>query len=574
MQSTNGHSPRRAILYARVSTEEQARSGYSLAQQLEVLREHTHREGYEVPEEVTDPGQSGASLARPGMDRVRDLVAAGGISVVLAQERDRFSRVPAYHYLLKQEFEEYGCKLQALNDRGDDTPEGQLTDDILDTLAKFERAKTAERTRRGKLRKAREGKVIAGSQPDYGFKYNAARDGYEVDEEAMSLVRRIFRMVAVDGLHINTIRGTFEREGLAPPKAGRYWNRGFIRNRILDDVYKPHTFEDIRELVTPEVASKLDPKKSYGVWWFNQRRVTRKQVSEPGPNGRRYKQQDKWELKPKDEWIAVPVPDAGIPREQVEAAREAIKDNKLASSAARRFWELSGGIFCCGCCGRRMTPNSTLAPRMKTRRFYYRCPTRQQYGKEACPQRKNYRADEVEPIVWKFVSSLLKDPKGIQEGLDAMIEEEREGLRDDPERETKTWLDKLAEAERKRSAFQDMAAEGLITFDELRAKLAELAETRQTAQKKLEALRHRQERIEELQRDRDALLESYAGVVSEELDDLTPEERHRIYQMLRLRVVAHADETFEVSGAFRSSLELCNLEPASACWYRRCTSWG
>ena len=79
MQSTNGHGPKRAVLYARVSTEEHTRSGYSLAQQLEALRAHTVREGYEVLEEVTDPGQSGASLERPGMDRVRGLVAAGGV---------------------------------------------------------------------------------------------------------------------------------------------------------------------------------------------------------------------------------------------------------------------------------------------------------------------------------------------------------------------------------------------------------------------------------------------------------------------------------------------------------------
>jgi predicted site-specific integrase-resolvase len=68
-------SPKRAILYARVSTDEQARSGYSLAQQLEALREYAAHERYEVPEEVEDPGQSGASLERPGMDHVRDLVA-------------------------------------------------------------------------------------------------------------------------------------------------------------------------------------------------------------------------------------------------------------------------------------------------------------------------------------------------------------------------------------------------------------------------------------------------------------------------------------------------------------------
>jgi site-specific DNA recombinase len=74
MPSTNGHDLKRTILYARVSTNEQARSGYSLAQQMEALREHAAREGYEVLKEVSDPGQSRASLERPGMDRVRDLV--------------------------------------------------------------------------------------------------------------------------------------------------------------------------------------------------------------------------------------------------------------------------------------------------------------------------------------------------------------------------------------------------------------------------------------------------------------------------------------------------------------------
>jgi site-specific DNA recombinase len=160
MPSTNGHGPKRAILYARVSTDEQARSGYSLAQQIEALREYASREGYEVLEEVEDPGQSGASLERPGMDRVRDLVATGSVSVVLAQDRDRFAREPAYHYLLRREFEQQGTKIRALNDRGDESLEGELTDGILDQLAKYERGKITERSRRGKLRKAREGKIV------------------------------------------------------------------------------------------------------------------------------------------------------------------------------------------------------------------------------------------------------------------------------------------------------------------------------------------------------------------------------------------------------------------------------
>jgi hypothetical protein len=69
--STNGHGPRRAILYARVSTDEQARSGYSLAQQIEALRDYAAREGYEVYRGGIGPRPERASLERPGMDRVR-----------------------------------------------------------------------------------------------------------------------------------------------------------------------------------------------------------------------------------------------------------------------------------------------------------------------------------------------------------------------------------------------------------------------------------------------------------------------------------------------------------------------
>src|SRR5688572_19128045 len=103
MPSTNGHGPKRAVLYARVSTDEQARSGYSLAQQIEALKAYAALEGYEILEEVVDPGQSGASLERPGMDRVRDLVAGGGVYVVLAQDRDRFAREPAYHRIVAKQ---------------------------------------------------------------------------------------------------------------------------------------------------------------------------------------------------------------------------------------------------------------------------------------------------------------------------------------------------------------------------------------------------------------------------------------------------------------------------------------
>src|SRR5215217_8290275 len=106
------------------------------------------------------------------------------------------ARVSTDHYLLRREFEEYGTKIRALNDRGDESPEGELTDGILDQLAKYECAKIAERTRRGKLRKAREGKLLRNSRARYGFKYDDSGEGFVVDEAEMLVVRRIFQLVA------------------------------------------------------------------------------------------------------------------------------------------------------------------------------------------------------------------------------------------------------------------------------------------------------------------------------------------------------------------------------------------
>jgi site-specific DNA recombinase len=549
MPSTNGHGPKRAIFYARVSTDEQARSGYSLAQQLEALREYATREGYQVLEEVSDPGQSGASLERPGMDRVRDLVAAGGVSVVLAQDRDRFAREPAYHYLLRREFEEHGTRIRALNDRGDETPEGELTDGILDQLAKFERAKTGERTRRGRLRKAREGKVIAGRQADYGYRYNAARDGYEVHEGEMAVVRRIFLLIG-EGFSVHGTRAALEEARIPPPRGAR-WQRTFVRECIFDDVYKPYSFEEVAALVSPEVAARLDPFRNYGVWWYNRRRAKRTRVPEHTPSGRQYRERTRYAEKPREEWIAVPVPDAGVPRELVERARAALENNERCSSAGRRYWELSGGIFRCAECGRALVATTARKGAKGARRllFYYQCATRRQTGKHACSFSRSVNAQKAEDAVWGAISSLLTDPATLRRDLQAMIERKRK-THGDPDTEARAWAAKLVELERKRDRYQEMFAAEAMTLDELKAKLEALKETRETAEKELASVAGKREGLESMERDRDLILESYAALAPEALAALSPEERRKVYVILNLTVEPSADSDLKISGAF------------------------
>jgi site-specific DNA recombinase len=563
--STNGHGPtNRAILYARVSTDEQARSGYSLAQQIEALRQYAANEGYEVLEEVSDPGQSGASLERPGMDRVRDLVAAGGVSVVLAQDRDRFAREPAYHYLLRREFEEHGAKIRALSDRGDESPEGELTDGILDQLAKFERAKTAERTRRGKLKKAREGKIIAGTSVNYGFRLNTARDGYEIDEDKMRVVKRIFYMAGVEGRSLRGILKALAAEGVWTPTGKNVWSTTIIRNFIGDDVYKPHTYKDVAELVAPEVLARLDPERCYGIWWFNRRKTVTTQTSVIGRHGKVYKRQTKRTPRAREEWIAVPVPEAGISRGWVDAARTAIKDNRRPSANGDRIWQLSRGIFYCGECHYRMSTHTTSDPKMGGKSYhYYHCPKRRQYGKKACSDGKYYRAEELESAVWDAVSGILKDPEQLRADLDAMIELERGNMHCNPDKETKLWTDKLAEIDRRRRRYQEMAADDLITFDELRARLLELDRWRITAERELKALQSRKEHLDVLEQDRNVLLDNLTNIAPEALEALAPEERHQFYKMLRLKVITNLDGSLEVNGAFSDGFKLCKSETPS-----------
>ena len=338
-----------------------------------------------------------------------------------------------------------------------------------------------ERSRRGKLRKAREGKVVAGHTPNYGFRYNAARDGYEVDEEKMQVVRRIFRMVGVEGVSTHGVARTLEREGVPNPGGGRYWYKRLVKRFILDDVYKPHTFQEVAALVAPEVAARLDPDELYGVWWFNRRRTTATQVAVAGPDGREYKRKSHVAYKDREEWIAVPVPGSGVPREWVDAARTVVAGYRSPSKVDGSFWELSGALMRCGVCGRAMEPwTATTGHQAGSTPSATTAAGRATAGRRPAPTTGCIRSDKAHPAVWDLVSGLLSDPERLRAGLDAMIEDERGAPRGDPEREAKAWLERLATLDRKRGGYLDLAAEGIMGRDELRAKLAELEEGRET----------------------------------------------------------------------------------------------
>jgi hypothetical protein len=144
----------------------------------------------------------------------------------------------------------------------------------------------------------------------------------------------------------------------------------------------------------------LDPDKRYGIWWYNRRRATKKMRSGVGENGHReYKRRQNIAYKPREEWIAVPVPDAGLPRERVDTARKAIEGQLPNLVRWSEILGTPGGTLHCGECGWRMCTHSVSAGRSSKRRYsYYVCSRAMVHGKDICPQR-SLRAEELKTQV-------------------------------------------------------------------------------------------------------------------------------------------------------------------------------
>jgi predicted nucleic acid-binding Zn-ribbon protein len=112
----------------------------------------------------------------------------------------------------------------------------------------------------------------------------------------------------------------------------------------------------------------------------------------------------------------------------------------------------------------------------------------------------------------------------------------------------------------KRARFQHAYGEGVLSLEALKARLAEIEEREDTARRELRNLKGRQERIADLERDRDTLLEDYVGRTLEALDSLASEQRHQVYKMLRLKVVANEDGSAALEADALPALTYSNRE--------------
>lgn len=165
---------KRAALYARVSTSQQEKQG-TIASQVTALRERIAEDGCHLDpaHEFIDDGVSGSYLARPGLDRLRDLASERAFDVLYVLSPDRLARCHAHQYVVLEELGRWGVEVVFLNQPvTGDSPEDRLLVNVLGVLAEYERELIRDRLRRGKLYKARQGQVFAVT-PAYGYRYIA-----------------------------------------------------------------------------------------------------------------------------------------------------------------------------------------------------------------------------------------------------------------------------------------------------------------------------------------------------------------------------------------------------------------
>jgi site-specific DNA recombinase len=130
----------RAAVYARVSTTRQAQA-QTIEQQLDRLREAVAGRGWTLEEQhvYRDDGYSGASLGRPGLDRLRDHSALAELDLVLVTAPDRLARNYVHQVLLIDELAGHGCQVEFLDRPMSSDPHDQLLLQIRGAVAEYER---------------------------------------------------------------------------------------------------------------------------------------------------------------------------------------------------------------------------------------------------------------------------------------------------------------------------------------------------------------------------------------------------------------------------------------------------
>ncbi|MBE3581131.1 MAG: recombinase family protein [Thermoanaerobacteraceae bacterium] len=344
-----------AAIYIRVSTEDQAKHGYSLAEQREACYRRAISLGATMILEFADEGVSGATLDRPGLNALREAVRGGRVEIIIVRDPDRLSRRLAHQLLLTEEFERAGARLDFLDFTWQDTPEGRMFYAIRGAIAEFEKEKIRERMIRGKLQKAKQGGIPIGLY-NYGYTYEPETGQVSLLEEEAAVVKHIFHWFVHEDIGVNGLAKRLNDMGIPTRKRKGLWHRMVVRQILTNPVY-------------------------IGKW--------------------RYKDID----------ISVPpIIDAALWAKAQEKLKEA---RRLWAGKGRHNYLLSG-LITCGDCGNSMTGVYSQWWGIRERR--YSCSQKSQGSKKpGCKPSKMLLAEPLEKTVWQQVCSWLKDPEKLVE---------------------------------------------------------------------------------------------------------------------------------------------------------------
>lgn len=457
-----------AAIYARVSSARQ-REEQTIASQTAALVEYAAGAGLEVGSGwiFEDDGHSGATLVRPGLERLRDVVAEVGIDVVLCYSPDRLARKYVYQMLLIEEFARLGTEVRFLKGRKAETPEDALLVQFQGMIAEYERAQIAERTRRGKVHRARRGSVNVLSGAPYGYRYvrksEVSEARYEIVELEASVVREVFRLYVEEMVSIGEVARILTRRGIPTATGKAVWDRstiwGFLRN--------------------PAYAGRASFGKTGRV---DARPALSRRVRLAGRSMSRHPAHRD---RPREEWINVPVPP--IITEEVHAlAARRLAENKRFAARNTKEPSLLQGLLVCEHCGYAYYRTSTRTSARKL--YYYRClgSDDYRYPEGRVCDAKPVRQDELDAVVWQEVSGLLTDPSLIEAELERRLAELRQG---DPARSQRARLEReLARVTTATRRLVEAYQEELLTLDELRGRIPELRKKEVGLRTQLDAL--------------------------------------------------------------------------------------
>ena len=456
-----------AATYARVSSDKQ-KEDKTIESQTALIRDYAQENDYSIPTDyvLEDNGYSGDMLARPGLERLRDLAAEKHIDAVIIYCPDRLSRRYAYQVLLIEEFHKNGVEVLFIKSVKGETPEERLLLQFQGIIAEYERAQIMERSRRGKRHKAKQGCVNVLSNAPYGYKYikktEYANAAYQVNETEAKIVQEIFASYTQDLKAIGEIARELTQRGVLTKTGKTRWERSVIWAILRNPAYTG--------------------KAAFGKTESCQRqRITRPLRQKGGFSPRSSANKER----PKSEWIFIPVPPL-ISEEQFELAAERLKKNKQLASKNTKEYALLQGIVHCRECGYSYYLTSTQTTKRKIR--YYRCFGSDDYRHEngrVCKTRP-IRQDDLDELVWQQIMKLLQEPSLIESELKRRLEKSKDS---NPTRKRQKNLQgQLSKLQRAKDKLLDAYQEDLIKIEELRTRMEGIRQRESSLQSELESI--------------------------------------------------------------------------------------